>query len=446
VVGASGTSYSSTQLRVVVCPIRDVIWRHAPNAGLCNRGWQGLFSEGFGDGEKEKPKRVVNRMPAGGKRTDIVVKTEAVEHSGGRFGGKVSCKSFHRIRAMPASVGQHAGRLQRLGCMPCQHAVLLSATLTHRLLCGVFLFYRLQYGSGGGGSGGGAGGNGPGGSARSGMNVDGLHKMEPMSSSDDEGERSDDDVATLFPHTVAAALPVRLPLGDGGDGAGAGKSHHDVSNFPQPEPGKADFVFLQLPTLEPDVDAMRAESGKEPAEAPADGTQGPEEEEEVTGLAKALAGKQDGLIGTLRIRASGKAEIVIGNDVYVALSGAACDRREGLAPLLACTCGCGWVLVLGCGCLGERAGTKPTRPTHAPLACSPHACSSNRDRYTFQKGTAVDCVQHVTTIHPDDGNMVCAGSIPADQRYLVIRDLEKAMADLKVKAEGTDPNPDMEFG
>eukprot|EP00037_Helgoeca_nana_P029590 m.355037 g.355037 ORF g.355037 m.355037 type:complete len:402 (-) comp28007_c2_seq5:141-1346(-) len=286
---------------------------------------RGLFSEGFGDGEKEKPKRVVNRMPAGGKRTDIVVKTEAVEHSGGRFGGK--------------------------------------------------------YGSGGGGSGGGAGGNGPGGSARSGMNVDGLHKMEPMSSSEDEGERSDDDVATLFPHTVASALPVRLPLGDGGDGAGAGKSHHDVSNFPQPEPGKADFVFLQLPTLEPDVDAMRAESGKEPAEAPADGTQGPEEEEEVTGLAKALAGKQDGLIGTLRIRASGKAEIVIGNDVY-----------------------------------------------------------------TFQKGTAVDCVQHVTTVHPDDGNMVCAGSIPADQRYLVIRDLEKAMADLKVKAEGTDPDPDMEFG
>jgi hypothetical protein len=79
-------SYNSTQLLVVVLT-------HG-----CNRGWQGLFSEGFGDGEKEKPKRVVNRMPAGGKRTDIVVKTEAVEHSGGRFGGKVSCKSFHRIR------------------------------------------------------------------------------------------------------------------------------------------------------------------------------------------------------------------------------------------------------------------------------------------------------------------------------------------------------------
>eukprot|EP00035_Acanthoeca_spectabilis_P036657 m.40925 g.40925 ORF g.40925 m.40925 type:complete len:304 (+) comp8142_c0_seq2:391-1302(+) len=189
-------------------------------------------------------------------------------------------------------------------------------------------------------------------SSKAAMDVDGFSKFEPPSSSDEE-DGAGGDPASLFPHTEEEALPIRLPLGSSQHST----AHDDVSDFPQPPPGKADFVFLQLPTLAPDIEAQ---DRKAPVDEMTVDT-----EEEVVSLAEALAGKQDGQIGTLRIRASGKAELVLGDDVYM-----------------------------------------------------------------FQKGTSIDCVQNVATVHTGEGKMVCLGTVPPEQRYLVIRDLNKAMADL----------------
>lgn len=205
------------------------------------------------------------------------------------------------------------------------------------------------------------------------MDVDGFSKFEPPSSSDEE-DGAGGDPASLFPHTEEEALPIRLPLGSSQHST----AHDDVSDFPQPPPGKADFVFLQLPTLAPDIEAQDRN-------APVD-EMTVDTEEEVVSLAEALAGKQDGQIGTLRIRASGKAELVLGDDVYV---GSLCPSSH--------------------------------IPTYG---------SFESHRYMFQKGTSIDCVQNVATVHTGEGKMVCLGTVPPEQRYLVIRDLNKAMADL----------------
>lgn len=137
-------------------------------------------------------------------------------------------------------------------------------------------------------------------------------------------------VATLFPHVPTEFLPVKLPLGAGASRSSAVHVHDDVSTFPSPPLGESRFVFLQLPTVAiapptvpatPDVKSPGGmwSAPTTPGSALGDdsyGYDGGGAEDEVPELAKVLEGRPDGLVGRLRIRKSGRAELVIGGDVY----------------------------------------------------------------------------------------------------------------------------------
>eukprot|EP00038_Savillea_parva_P014477 m.216092 g.216092 ORF g.216092 m.216092 type:complete len:407 (+) comp28164_c0_seq1:157-1377(+) len=298
-------------------------------SGKGARSWnqaQGLFSEGFGSDPVPKSRKAggARALTSRDRRTDaVVVKEEVVD-----VGGEAPTASIRKRRASRASTG--AGTATRASSASAAPTKLEDGTV--------------------------------------------------VSDSDDDGAGSDVDAATLFPHTAADSVPVRLPLGKPTaaplpppppaaptttDAHEDGPSYRDVSDFPQPDPGTASYIFVQLPSLQPDITAARQQDEAAAAEqsipmqtvlpdsAP--------DEVEVVDLAAALHGTGDGQIGTLRIRASGRAELIMGGDVY-----------------------------------------------------------------TFQKGTAVDCLQQVAAVDAVNGKMVTLGSVPPTQRYIALRDLSKA--------------------
>lgn len=52
----------------------------------------------------------------------------------------------------------------------------------------------------------------------------------------------------------------------------------------------------------------------------------------------------------------------------------------------------------------------------------------------FQRGTTVDCVQEVAAVRPDEEKLVCLGAVAPEHRYLVVRDLESAVAELRLES------------